>query len=489
MFSHSRLQYYLRPGLCHSFFCNTMHNITAPSSACDAGFIPYPTVFGATILDLTATPVTNYTTEVSDQFYYNHPSISVRGVDYCNITVTYTHEGQHDTINVETWLPMKGWNGRLQSVGGGGYVAGRFPLSYMAMSGALGEGYVASTTDAGLGLSYVPDPWALNSPGNVDMYALQNLAAVSLNDQSLIAKDVINSFYGQPAKYSYWSGCSQGGRQGFMLAQRYPDAYDGIAAAAPAFNWNQFIPGAAWAQVMMSIMRQFPTKCELDSLTEAAVASCDALDGVADGLISDVDKCSFNPFTMIGSVRNCTSTGRSVTITEAAAIIANATWEGPRGPNGEFLWYGVDYQSRLTGSPNPTGTTSDLGYAATTCNTNGTCTGAPTGLGEGWLQLFVKKNPQWNYTLVKSVEEYTRLFKSAMQQYDSIIGSADPDLSNYRKAGGKIITYHGLVNLPSSNPCPSSSLTSVVLFQAYANLPVRPTDLSHTKAPLTTIIV
>ncbi|RYN23564.1 hypothetical protein AA0114_g12828 [Alternaria tenuissima] len=231
-----------------------------------------------------------------------------------------------------------------------------------------------------------------------------------------------------------------------MLAQRYPEAYDGIAAAAPAFNWNQFIPAAAWAQVMMSIMRQFPTKCELDSLTEAAVASCDALDGVTDGLISDVDKCSFNPFTMIGSVRNCTSTGKSVTITEAAAVIANATWEGPRGPNGEFLWYGVDYQSRLTGSPNPTGTTSDLGYAATTCNTNGTCTGAPTGLGEAWLQLFVKKDPQWNYTLINSVEEYTRLFRSAMQQYDSIIGSADLDLSNYRKAGGKIITYHGLAD-------------------------------------------
>ena len=109
-----------------------------------------------------------------------------------------------------------------------------------------------------------------------------------------------------------------------MLAQRYPEAYDGIAAAAPAFNWNQFIPAAAWAQVMMSIMRQFPTKCELDSLTEAAVASCDALDGVTDGLISDVDKCSFNPFTMIGSVRNCTSTGKSVTITEAPAP-ANAS--------------------------------------------------------------------------------------------------------------------------------------------------------------------
>ena len=106
MFGHSHLQYSLRPGLCHSFFCHTMHNITSPSSACDASSIPYPTVFGATILDLTATPVTNYTTEVSDQFYYNHPSISVRGLDYCNITITYTHEGQNDTINVEIWLSM-----------------------------------------------------------------------------------------------------------------------------------------------------------------------------------------------------------------------------------------------------------------------------------------------------------------------------------------------------------------------------------------------
>jgi esterase/lipase superfamily enzyme len=77
------------------------------------------------------------------------------------------------------------------------------------------------------------------------MYALQNLASVSLNDQSLIAKDIINSFYGEPAKYSYCSGCSQGGWQSFMLAQRHPDVYDGIAAAAPVFNWNQFIPAAA----------------------------------------------------------------------------------------------------------------------------------------------------------------------------------------------------------------------------------------------------
>jgi hypothetical protein len=156
---------------------------TTPPSACNASSIPYPIVFGARFLGLTATLVQNYTAEVSDQLYYNHPSVSLQNIDYCNVTVTYTHEGQNDTINVETWLPLEGWNGRLQAVGGGGYVAGRFPLSYIAMGGALADGYVASTTDSGLGSSYVPDPWALNSPGNVNLYALQNVASVSLNDQ------------------------------------------------------------------------------------------------------------------------------------------------------------------------------------------------------------------------------------------------------------------------------------------------------------------
>ena len=125
----------------------------------------------------------NFTRDVSDQLNYGHPNISVKGVDYCNVTVTYTHPGQNDTLNVETWLPMKDWNHRLQAVGGGGWVSGRFPLSYTAMAGAIGEGYVTSSTDGGLVQGYTPDPWALNSPGNVNLYALQNFASVALNDQ------------------------------------------------------------------------------------------------------------------------------------------------------------------------------------------------------------------------------------------------------------------------------------------------------------------
>ncbi|KAF9700050.1 hypothetical protein EKO04_001573 [Ascochyta lentis] len=402
---------------------------TVPVQACNTSAIPFPTVFGADIIDLSANLVRNFSRDVYSQLYYNHPSISVRNVDF-----------------LETWLPTKTWNGRLQAIGGGGWVAGRFPLTDVGMAGAIGEGYVATTSDAGIGLSYVPDPWALTSPGNVNLYALQDLASVALNDQAMLAKDLIKSFYGRPADFSYWTGCSQGGRQGFMLAQRYPNAYDGIAASAPAFNWAQFIPAASWAQTMMVVNSQYPSKCEISALTDAVIAACDPLDGVTDGLISDASKCTFDPFTLVGQPAHCKSTNTTTKISNAAATIANLTWTGPRKPNGDFLWYGVNYEARLTDSDAMSGTTSDLGYASTSCDANGTCIGLPTGLGEAWLRLFVKKDPEWNYTQIQSVEEYARLFHASVQEYDSMVGTSDPDLSGFRDAGGKILTYHGLAD-------------------------------------------
>lgn len=160
-----------------------MQDVLSLSSLCTSGSISPPTLFGAEVLSLSSHLVTNYSQDVPEKYNYNHPSIEVEGIDFCNVTVTYTHPGQNDNINVETWLPLV-WNERLQAVGGGGMVAGRFFLSYVHMAGAVGQGYATVSTDAGTSTDPAVDQKeALLSPGNLDLYAMQNFGSTSLNDQ------------------------------------------------------------------------------------------------------------------------------------------------------------------------------------------------------------------------------------------------------------------------------------------------------------------
>lgn len=267
----------------------------SPAYSCLPGKFTTPTVFGAEILSLSASWVKNYTLDVPASFNYNHGNVSLDNVNFCNVTVTYTHPGHDDLITVETWLPEK-WNQRLQATGGGGWNAGRFVLSDFFMPGAIGESYAASTTDAGLGSGTSPNSWALKSPGNVDLYDVQNLGYVSLNDQAIISKSLVESFYGRKASYAYWSGCSQGGRQGLMLAQRYPTAYDGIAASAPALYFTELAASVYYPLLAQrwSNSSASPLPCELEFITAEAVAHCDTDDGIADGIISNPEECHYD---------------------------------------------------------------------------------------------------------------------------------------------------------------------------------------------------
>lgn len=153
--------------------------------SCSPDALTSPQLFGGHIISLEANLVENYNATAYSLLYYGHPTVTVENLDFCNVTVTYTHPGQNDTIHVETWLPIDNYNGRLQSVGGGGWIAGRYPPSYTAMAGAVGEGYVTSTTDAGLSMraDFQPDNWALASEGNPNLYLLNDFGSVSLHDQ------------------------------------------------------------------------------------------------------------------------------------------------------------------------------------------------------------------------------------------------------------------------------------------------------------------
>ncbi|THZ05843.1 tannase and feruloyl esterase [Aureobasidium pullulans] len=358
---------------------------SAPSlaSACIAQSIPLPSVSGANILSLHATPVTDFSL----------PSIPIQvwtksqfdAVDFCNVTVKYTRPGLDHNITVQVYLPPASeWNGRFVGAGGSGYAATQGLVTTIP---PVDAGFAVASTDGGVStLEFSSAEWTLLSPGNPDYARINIWSSVVLNDLSIIGKSVTNSFYGQAAAHSYWVGCSQGGRQGNMIAQRYPDAFDGIIALAPAINWAEFFPSM-----------QFPHQFMYESNYAILTYNCD---------------------------------GTNKTFTTKGVKIIQDTWTGPRAADGSFLWYGY-------------GPDADLSYVAnTTCTDQSNCTVAPFSLPQDWLQLWVAEDPTLNMSNLTR-DDLTTLIHQGINRYDSVVSARDPDISNFRNRGGKMLTWHG----------------------------------------------
>jgi feruloyl esterase len=345
---------------------------------------------------------------------------------FCDVTVTLTHPGDGDHAKVKVWLPQAGWNGRLQTVGGSAYAAGDYGVG---LAGAVKNGYAAATTDAGVGI-YLETGWGLNSKGEVNTALLKNFAERSEHEAAVVAKEVIDGFYGKPAAYSYFNGCSTGGRQGYMEAQRHPDDYDGILANAPAINWDEFEVATLWPQVVMNEEKTYPTDCEFDAFKAAAIKACDPLDGVKDGLIGNPETCDFDPRTLIGTKLVCK--GEEITITAADAAVVGKIWDGPRTASGKKLWSGVPIDADLK-----------FPYlAGTTVDADGNAKGVPFPVPASWVSTWLKKQPSFDVSTI-TYSQFTQLFKQSQAEYDEVIGSDDPDLSAFRKSGGKLLTWHG----------------------------------------------
>lgn len=165
---------------------------------------------------LKADYVSNLTKSVSQYYYYNHGNVQAKSISFCNVTLSYQHIGENDSVKVGVYLPSDNWNGRMQGLGGNGYTAGLTSVTSMGMIGGVAEGYVTVTTNGGHtgsgGFNDDPSKWALKSDGSLDHDSIEDLATVSLNDAALFAKELVQSVYGTRLEYSYWTGCSQGGR-------------------------------------------------------------------------------------------------------------------------------------------------------------------------------------------------------------------------------------------------------------------------------------
>ncbi|MFF8381239.1 tannase/feruloyl esterase family alpha/beta hydrolase [Streptomyces sp. NPDC015661] len=344
---------------------------------------------------------------------------------FCEVTVILTHPGDGDRVKVQTWLPEKGWNGRFQALGGAAYSVGD---NGVGMGTAVKNGYAVTTTDGGVG-DVLDTSWALNGDGQVNTALLKNFASRSQHDAAVVGKAVVDAVYGRRASYSYFNGCSTGGRQGYMEAQRYPDDYDGILAKAPAISWAEYEVATVWPQVVMNNEKTHPTGCEFAAFTGAAVKACDPLDGVKDGLVNDPARCDFDPRRLIGTKVVCE--GKELTITAADAAVVRKIWDGPRTTSGEKLWSGVPIGADLAGlaGVNPP-------------DADGNVTGAPFPVPAEWVRLWVAKNPSFDLSKV-TYSQFAQLFKQSEAEYDKIIGTDDPDLSGFRRSGGKLLTWHG----------------------------------------------
>ncbi|KAE9974295.1 hypothetical protein EG328_003940 [Venturia inaequalis] len=415
---------------------------------CSASLIRYPDIPGAAIRLVEAAPVSKGMQIVPGGGWYpNNPTVRTSALDFCKVTVTYTIANSQRNTSVQVWLPTEGWNQRIQA-SGGGWNAGLHDAGLKAMTGSVIQGYAAIGTNGGYPPDTGPEAWDVLKDGKIDMLNFQHYATTSLRDLSIVGKSVVKSFYGQPAKYSYWNGCSQGGRQGLTLAQKYPDAFDGIAASAPVIGWGHLIPAGFWPQAAMNEIGQYPHACELKTITAAAIKACDGNDGIVDGLVSDPDSCKFDPSPLLDTKADC-GTLSNIRISPAAIKVAQTSWAGLRSSVHSYMWTPANHDAALVTEGSVPLISSTLPYfnvttglADTQCFANGTCTGKPFDIPRDWIRYFIAKDAKYDYTKI-GFKEYDDLLAKSVDEYGPIIGSDSPNMTAFAKAGGKLISYHG----------------------------------------------
>jgi feruloyl esterase len=231
-------------------------------------------------------------------------------------------------IEFEIWLPTSRWNGRYMGVGNGGSGGA---LNYFAATGpslaeALHRGFAASSTDTG---HRGEDDDFSFARGHREQRIDYHYRAI--HETALVAKAVVRAFYGAGPKYSYFSGCSDGGRQGLVEAQRYPSDYDGVLVCGPAVHRTHSV--AAWIWVAQAVAAgpdsEIPPS-KLLMIHDAVIASCDALDGLQDGLIAEPMKCRFDPASLL-----CTGADSERCLTQAQVATLKRFYAGPTNSNGD----------------------------------------------------------------------------------------------------------------------------------------------------------
>ncbi len=316
-------------------------------------------------------------------------------------------------VGFEMWLPTGGWNGKFLEIGCGGYCGHSFVSDWELGCGRpLSKGYACIASDMGHQGRGDDAVWALNN-----LQAEVDYGFRATHVTALIGKAITERFYSTVPRKSYYTGCSTGGRQGLVEAQRFPWDFDGIVAGAPAINLSATLLNILWASLAIEGRDGKPlfSQADLQVLHNAALAQCDMDDGLKDGIISNPQACRFDPQQLV-----CGGATKTNCLSAEQAEAAKKIYAGPTTSSGKQIF---------TSGAMPGAELEFLSYAG----------GSSFGRDFfRFLAFMPDAGPSWERRDFDFDRDYKRL-----GMVEALYGGTDPDLRRFKANGGKLILYHG----------------------------------------------
>ncbi|KAK4232942.1 feruloyl esterase [Achaetomium macrosporum] len=340
-----------------------------------------------------------------------YPDIPSALPELCAVVVNVT-SSPSSSFRFALFLPTE-WNSRFLEVGNGGFAGG---INWVDMAVGARYGFASASTDTGHNSTTADGTWALNQPEKLTDWGWR-----AIHGTAVIAKSLTAAYYNTQATYSYYSGCSTGGRQGLREAQLHPETFDGLLVGAPAWwtshlqTWTTWI-GALNAQDSQGHQRIDPSLFPV--IAAEIMKQCDAADGVEDGIISAPDECKFNYRAL-----ECRA-GRnsSACLTRAQLSTLRSIYE-PYFANGKLAMPGLNKGSEAEWQVVLGGT-------------------EPNGLGTGYERYFLFNDPNWDW------RDYNDSIVEIADKLNpgSATASGFANMSAVRDRGGKILMYHGMAD-------------------------------------------
>jgi hypothetical protein len=350
---------------------------------------------------------------------------------YCRVDFTVSErggpengyaEGEKQAVVLRVGLPLNGadggaggvvgaWNGKVQNLGGGGLVG-----SVGQVTAATNTGYVGSSTNSGHTSAQNPNFAVIQATHTLNFGMLDDFLVTSLRLQYQWALKLANTYYGTPATRNYWNGCSTGGRQGLSLALNHGKDFDGFLVGAPA-NFNSRLQlTTLWPWwVNRAVAGNSLTSGKFAAANASAIAACDAIDGVVDGMLGDSRKCTFRAEANICGQPGAPAAPNCLTPQEAQAV--NMIWDGPRNDRGTRIWYPFGY-----GANHSIASESPCGNLGAEC----------------WAHK--DTNFDWRPLPLSQFDDESELSTNVVAPYSDIMSA---DLEDAHNRGAKILMWHG----------------------------------------------